>query len=146
NKSMDMRRLAFRLFQLSWSEKDGAAGEVGRPVPVAPPEGQIGVPVNAAAPDTRSKAWLWAALGVAVFVLMAAVVILAAPIYARRRGVAPVERPDDEDEPEPAASLNSFECPECGKDLKTKPGTAGRKVRCPKCGKSIVVPGSVKSS
>ncbi len=43
-------------------------------------------------------------------------------------------------ESETAPGPIAFQCPGCGKKLKTKAELAGKKIKCPECGNAVVVP------
>jgi hypothetical protein len=83
-----------------------------------------------------SRAWLAVGLliGSALVLIFAALAVFLVMQLRRRPSAAPaaVEFADGADPPAPSVS-----CPDCGKKLKGKAGSAGKKIRCSQCGAPI---------
>jgi DNA-directed RNA polymerase subunit RPC12/RpoP len=145
-KSTDQRRLGFQLTKLTWTGKEGDVQTAEPRNPVRPaPTGPAAGPQK-----TGSRAWLSAALLIGLGISVALVLALAAGLYVRRRRTAKTPEgaivKDTKDQSEVAAPVVSFKCSECGKNLKTKAGSAGKKVKCPHCGKAVLAPVPDESS
>jgi DNA-directed RNA polymerase subunit RPC12/RpoP len=136
--STDDRRMCFRIFQLTWSAKDGMPDMDAGPVK--------GVPINPqpdpAIPKIGLQSWLWAGLISAIVATIVLVLAVAMLVYIRRRPDAPIA--EDPQQPADKSLTRSFACTECGKNLKVKVEMTGRKVKCPHCRKTLITPASIE--
>ncbi len=140
-KSTDERRMCFRLFRLAWSDKEEAveAPIVGPLVPWQ--KGFAANPPNTDPQKLGSKAWLSAALLIGMGFVVAVILTVAAWLYLRnRRPTSTPESANGKDKAVRAATFISFQCAECGKNLKTSSQMAGKKIKCPGCGKTVPAP------
>jgi hypothetical protein len=102
--------------------------------------------LNPQGPDGKaapSPVWLrfFVILGASVAVLLA-VGVGAWLLLRRRRSAEPAAAPVKVKRPAPARTTPAivFACPDCGKKLRVKAETAGRKLKCPQCGSVTAVP------
>lgn len=96
------------------------------PVPITPPK-------EASKATTSGMLALVLLAGATITVLTA----LGIFVYARRRRA---DHEDAEYETSGTGPPLTFACTACGKSLKIKAASAGKKVKCPRCGKAILVP------
>ena len=87
----------------------------------------------------RGQFWKAGSAALAILLLLAIVLVVA---YHRRRSPGPPVHAVAGQAAEPAAVGASivFTCAHCGKQLRSKAGSAGKKVKCPQCGSAAVVP------
>jgi len=111
--------------------------------PVAPPK------IANAAPDNGPRAsadagWLTVILlaGGAGIVVCFALVAVWLLLRSRRGKTEALKEKVQTD----ATVTLSFACSECGKKLKAKPDSAGKKIKCPQCGKAMLVPVEVNAN
>lgn len=111
--------------------------------PVAPPK--IPAPAqddgHAAADNPGWLTVIMLAGGAGIVVCFALVVVL---LLLRSRRAKP--EAVKETVPSDAAVTLSFACSECGKKLKAKLDSAGKKIKCPQCGKAMLVPVEVNAN
>jgi ribosomal protein S27E len=100
-------------------------------VPVAQPNNAVNPPANA--PQGISWLLLTSLLGVGVLVLLTSAIGIV--LWLKRRTPATAAEPT---ESEPA--FIEFRCTGCGKNLKAKAASAGKKIKCAKCGQAMLIP------
>ena len=108
--------------------------DIARPAKVAEPVTPV---TPAPLPPTKAEPSGMLALmlisGIAITLLI--VVALGSFLLVRRRGTQKTSEHDGRN-----AEQAAFVCTACGKNLKVKATSAGKKVKCPKCGQTVLVP------
>jgi hypothetical protein len=92
--------------------------------------------------DSGPPMWLIIILAAGVGVLLLAVIVLGAVLMLRGKPAAPAPAaspPKKAGTPTPA---HIVPCTSCGKKLKVKSQSAGKKLKCPQCGNAVAVPGN----
>ncbi len=91
-------------------------------------------------PENRGSGTLALVLAVSLMITLIAIALVSYLHISRRHDARNAQRPDVMSTAPAAAHAAIFACTACGKKLRIKDTSAGKKVKCPKCGQAILAP------
>jgi len=103
---------------------------------------RVAEPVAAAlaGPENKRSGILALMLAISFMIILIAIALVSYFHVSRRRAAQTTPRPEVMNTPPAAAHAPIFACTACGKKLKIKATSAGKKVKCPKCGQVVLTP------